>query len=156
MSILRDGFNADEVPPSTGFDAVPAGKYKVVISESKEKATKAGNASYLEFTFTIIEGDCENRKLWARLNLNNPSDQAVGIARRDLSAICHAVGVKQIKDPSQLHDIPLIVRVTAKADDTGEIRNDIKGYESANGAAMVTNKQPVAATAGGKAPWAKK
>lgn len=156
MSILRDGFNADEVPPSTGFDAIPQGKYKVVISESEEKPTKKGDGSYVQFTFTVIDGEYENRKLLARLNLNNPSDQAVGIARRDLSAICHAVGVKQIKDTSQLHDIPLIVRVTAKADDTGELRNDIKGYESANGTAMVNTKQPAAASGAGKAPWAKK
>lgn len=156
MSILQDGFNADDVPPSTGFDAIPPGKYKAVISESEEKQTKKGDGSYLQLTFTVVDGEYENRKLWARLNLNNPNDQAVSIARSELSAICRSVGVRQIKDPSQLHDIPLLIRVSAKKDDAGEFRNEIKGYEPANGTATVTTKQPVAATAGGKAPWAKK
>mgnify|MGYP003560063996 FL=1 len=155
MSILQDGFNADEVAPSTGFDAIPPGKYKAVISESEEKQTKKGDGSYLQLTFTVIDGEYENRKLWARLNLNNPNDQAVSIARAELSAICRSVGVRQIKDPSQLHDIPLLIRVNAKADDKGELRNEIKGYEAAN-VATTTTKQPATAAAGGKAPWAKK
>jgi len=152
MNILEGGFNADDVPPSTGFDAIPAGKYKAVITESEEKKTKKGDGSYLQLTFTVIEGEYENRKLWARLNLNNPNDQAVGIARRELSAICHAVNVRQIKDATQIHDIPLIVRVSAKPDDSGELRNEIKGYEPVNHTAT---KPETAGAGAGRAPWKK-
>ena len=35
--------------------------------------------------------DLESRLLWARLNLDNPNQQAVQIARGELSAICRAV-----------------------------------------------------------------
>ncbi len=136
-------FDADEVAPSTGFDAIPAGKYKVVIVESEEKPTKNKDGSYLQFTFQIIEGECENRKLFARLNLNNKSDQAVGIARSELSAICHAVDKKKIRESSQLHDIPLFVRVSCAADDKNVMRNEIKGYESVGGstAAKLASKE---------------
>jgi len=155
MNILQGGFNADEVPPATGFDPIPAGKYKVVITESEEKATKAGTGSYLQLTFVVVEGEFENRKLWARLNLNNPNDQAVSIARAELSAICRAVNVRKIKDSSQLHDIPLVIRVSAKPDDKGEIRNEIKGYEAVGAA----TSSPVGASSGATSsapPWAKK
>ena len=155
MSILQDGFNADEVAPSTGFDAIPPGKYKAVISESEEKQTKKGDGSYLQLTFTVIDGEYENRKLWARLNLNNPNDQAVSIARAELSAICRSVGVRQIKDPSQLHDIPLLIRVNAKADDKGELRNEIKGYEAV-GAAVTSSPIGNSSNAASPPPWAKK
>ena len=122
-------FNANEVDPTTTFDPIPAGKYLAAITESEMKDTKAGTGSYLQLTFTIIEGEHKNRILWARLNLNNANATAVKIARGELSAICHAVGVLQPRDSIELHNLPLVITVKCKKrDDTGEIVNEIKGY----------------------------
>jgi hypothetical protein len=146
-------FNADEVEPRSGFDPLPPGKYKAVITESEEKQTKKGDGSYMQFTFEVIDGDHKGRKLWARLNLNNPNDQAVGIARSELSAICRAVNVKQLKDTQQLHDLPMVIKVSAKKDDQGEVRNEIKGYEPAGGVVAGVANKPAAKPA--QAPWKK-
>ena len=79
--------------------------------------------------FEIIEGEYAGRKVWARLNLENPNETAVAIARGDLSAICRAVGVLTPNDSDELHDIPLVIKVVAKKrQDTGELTNEIKGY----------------------------
>ena len=124
-------FNANEVEPNAEFDPVPADKYLAVIIASEMKPTKSGTGSYLELTFQIIEGQYQNRNLWARLNLNNPNATAVAIARGDLSAICRAIGVLTPKDSAELHDLPLVIDVRCKKrDDTGEITNEIKGYSS--------------------------
>jgi len=139
-------FNADEHEPRNSFDPLPAGKYKAVITESEEKPTKAGTGSYIQFTFEVLEGDYKGRKLWARLNLNNPNQTAVEIAKGDLSAMCKAAGVKVLKDTQQLHDLPMVVKVTAKKDGDGEVRNEIKGYEM-----VLSSAQPGA----GKTPPAK-
>ena len=88
MSTLN--FNANEVEPSIGFDAIPAGKYQAVITDSEMKDTKSGTGKYLQLEFEIIEGDYKNRKLWARLNLENANSEAVRMARADLSAICRS------------------------------------------------------------------
>jgi hypothetical protein len=125
-----NGFDANQVDPAATFDPVPAGKYVAVITESEMKPTKAGNGHYLELTFEISDGPSKGRKLWARLNLDNPNQQAVQIARGELSAICRAVGVLQPKDSCELHNLPLSVKVACKKrEDTGEITNEIKGYE---------------------------
>jgi hypothetical protein len=122
-------FNAHEVDPTSQFDPVPAGKYLAVISASEQKETKSRKGSYLELTFEIVEGDYKGRKLWARLNLDNPNETAVKIARAELSAICHATGVMQPKDSMDLHDLPLTITVKCKKrDDTDEMTNEIKGY----------------------------
>ena len=73
------------------FEPVPAGKYLAAIVESEMKPTKSGNGHFLELTFEVGEGPYKGRKLWARLNLDNPNPQAVQIARGELSAICRAV-----------------------------------------------------------------
>ena len=52
-----NGFDAREVEPQAAFEPIPADKYLVVISASEMKTTKAGDGSYLELTFQIIEGD---------------------------------------------------------------------------------------------------
>jgi hypothetical protein len=123
-------FDANEVEPTTDFEPIPAGKYQAVITESEVKPNKAGTGSYLQLTFQIIEGQYKGRFLWARLNLDNPNDTAVKIARSELSAICRAVGVMTPKDSVELHDLPLVIKVKCKKrPDTEEIQNEIKGYE---------------------------
>ncbi|MCC7409517.1 MAG: DUF669 domain-containing protein [Phycisphaeraceae bacterium] len=130
-----NGFNAAEVEPTGSFDPLPAGKYLAAITESEMKPTKNGSGNYLQLTFTIVEGEFKGRVLWARLNLNNPNATAVKIARSELSAVCHAVGVMQPRDSVELHNLPLVITVKLKKrDDTGELTNEIKGYEPKAGA----------------------
>ena len=140
-----NGFNANEVEPTVSFDPLPAGKYLAAITESEMKPTKNGNGSYLQLTFTILDGEYKNRVLWARLNLNNPNATAVKIARSELSAICHAIGVMQPKDSVQLHNLPLVISVKLKKrEDTGELTNEIKGYAKKEAAAGQPQQAPVA------------
>lgn len=132
-----NGFDANTVDPMADFTTIPAGKYVGVITNTEMKPTKAGTGHYLELTFQIIEGLFKNRHLWARLNLDSPSEMAVRIARGELSAICRAVGVMQPKDSIELHNLPLVLSVKQKIDTDGELRNEIKGYskkEAASGA----------------------
>ena len=124
-------FNAEEVEPNKGFDLLPPGDYQAVISESEEKATKDGKGSYLQLTFVVTAGEFANRKVWSRLNLNNPNEQAVAIAKGDLSAICHAVNVLRMSDTTEIHDLPIAIRVVQKLNkQSGEMQNEIKKYFS--------------------------
>jgi len=128
MADLR-GFNANTVEPSDSFDPIPAGEYLCVITASEEKPTKAGTGSFLVLEFEVIDGPYKGRKLWDRLNLNNPSEVAVKIARATLSAICRSIGVMEPSDSCEMHDLPLLVKVrTEKRADTDELSNVIKGY----------------------------
>jgi len=149
MATLQ-GFNANDVEPATDFEAIPAGKYLAVITESEVKPNKLGTGSYLQLTFQVIEGEYKNRFLWARLNLDNPNATAVKIARAELSAICRAVGVMAPSDSVELHDLPLVISVKCKKRaDTGEITNEIKGYAKKEAAAG----KPVQAPADTTPPW---
>ena len=125
-----NGFDARQVEPTSTFDAIPAGKYLAAITDSEMRTTKNGSGSYLQFAFTVLEGEHKNRVLWARLNLENPNATAVRMAQSELSAICHAVGVMQPRDSAELHNLPLTIVVKCKKrEDTGELTNEVKGYE---------------------------
>src|SRR5262245_60959552 len=131
------GFNAGNVEPTIEFEAIPAGKYLAMITDSEVKPTKNGSGTYLQLTFQVVEGQYKGRFVWARLNLQNPNATAVQIARAELSAICRAVGVMTPGDSAELHNLPLVITVRCKKrPDTGEVSNEIKGYakrESASG-----------------------
>lgn len=144
------GFDANNVEPSAPREPLKAGWYKAVITESLEKPTKAQTGSYLQLTFEVIEGDSAGRKVFTRLNLNNPNQQAVEIAQRELSSICRATGVMTPRTSQDLHDKPLMVKVkVTPARDGYEPGNEISEYEPVNKAA--TGGAPE----GGKAtpPW---
>ena len=156
-------FNAANIEPQQSFDALPAGRYEVIITDSEMKETKAGTGAYLMLTMEVI-GDTKhsNRKLWTRLNLVNNNATAVQIAERELSAICHCVGIMEPGDSEELHNIPLTVDVVQELNpQSGQMTNRIKGYSQANGAPAPKAKPAApAAFATGKVaaatPWAKK
>lgn len=124
------GFNANQVEPTTSFEPIPAGKYVAMITASEMKPNKAGTGQFLELVFTIVEGEHRNRQLWGRLNLTHPNPIAAKIGQAELSAVCRAVGVMTPNDSVELHNLPLVIKVRCKKRaDTGEIVNEIRGYE---------------------------
>lgn len=142
-------FDASTVQPSDGFTPIPAGRYLAVINDSDMRASAGGQ--YLQLEFEIIEGDYTGRKLWSRLNLIHTNPDAVKFARADLSAICRAVNVMKLTDTIQLHNLPMVVVVKLKKDkETGEMRNEIRGWEPKG-----SGVAPAAAAPQAKAPWAK-
>ena len=146
MAAFESDFDAEKVDPKVSLEPIPAGSYLAVITASEVKDNSKGTGTYHEFTLEVIDGDHKGRKLWSRLNLNNPSQEAVAIARAELSAICRAVGVMRPTDSTQLHNIPLTVKVgLEKRKDTGDLTNVVKGYSAQENKAATVKK-----------PWAKK
>jgi len=146
-----NNFNANEVEPTAPFEPIPAGKYLAIITASEMKTTKRGDGSYLQLEFTVLDGDCKGRKVWDRLCINHPNDLAQKIARGNLSAICRAVGVMQPGDSVELHNLPLVVTVKCKKrEDTGELTNEVKGYEPKASAAGQPQQAP---TTDNTPPW---
>ncbi len=137
-------FNANDVEPTAVFDPLPAGKYLAAITASEMKPTKAGNGSYLQLEFTVLDGPCKGRKVWDRLCINHPNDLTQKIARGNLSAICRATGVMQPRDSVELHNLPVVVTVKCKKrEDTGEVTNEVKGYAKRESAVGQPQQAPV-------------
>ncbi len=151
-------FNASDVEPLQPMTALPRGRYNAMITASEEKQTKSGTGAYLQLEFTVLDGPHANRKVWARLNLDNPNQTAVEIARRELAAIYQALGIKSAADSAELHDKPLQIEVAVETKDGNE-NNRIKAYMSAGTsqpkpAAAKPAAQPAAAAKPAR-PWSR-
>ena len=128
-------FNAAGVKPNAALEPLPTGIYNVIITNSQEKPTKAGTGSYIEFEMTVQGGEFNGRKVFDRLNTNNPNQTAVDIAYGTLSAMCHVTGVLNLQDTAQLHGKPFqaVVSKVPRADQPGSFSNEVKGYKDING-----------------------
>lgn len=113
------------------IQAIPAGRYKMVIADSQRKNAKSGNGALMVLTLEVVEGDCKGAKVWVNLNLWNTSERAVRIAREELTAIAHAVNIPSPRCTEEMHDIPFFADVEQEQDaNSGTIRNRVTAYYS--------------------------
>jgi hypothetical protein len=160
MANLHD-FDAEQVDPNTGFDPIPEGKYLATIAATEMRETKDRTGRYLEVVHEVLEGPYKGRRLWARLNLENPNADSVRIARAQLSAVCRAVGVLRPKDSVELHGLPHLLDVRLrKRKDTGDLVNEIRGWHpkataATQAAGAAPGAAPLTAVAGDRPPWAR-
>lgn len=111
MAQLQQAFDATQWNPEQSAGQLPIGRHKVIIEESEVKGNAANTGGYLALTLQVIEGPSAGSSGVMRLNLYNLNQKAVEIAHRELSAICHAVGVFNVQDSAQLHNLPFMVEV---------------------------------------------
>lgn len=155
-------FDATKVQPQDSFSPIPAGQYIAQIIESSVKATKSGTGQLLNLTWVILDGPFANRRVFDRINVQNQNPEAERIGQKQLSAICHTVGVLNLQDSNQLHGRPCKITVKIRKDDNYGDSNEVKGYEAIQGASAAAAatpsfaSQPAAAPApaAGVPPWA--
>ena len=160
MARFDTAFDATGIEPTTGYDVLPAGKYRAQIVESEMRVTRNGMGQFLWLMLDIIEGQYQGRKLFDQLNLVNSNPQTVEIAQRTLSAICHATGKLQVNDSVDLHLVPMTIQVGVKPPKDGYSEKNTIRYlvpEKTAPAALAYQAAPTAShtppAAPAAAPW---
>ncbi len=127
-------FDARTVAPDTGAaDAIPAGWYDAMIDASEIKPTKDGSGAFVELRFNVLSGQYVGRKVFSRLNIRNGNPVAQEIGFKQLSAVCHAVGVLTVGESSELHGKPCKIKVKLRAASGDyEASNEISAYKNVN------------------------
>jgi hypothetical protein len=124
-------FDAKTVAPQGSFEPVPTDFYKLAVIDGEVSASKKGG-TILNLEFSILEGKYAGRKAFDRFNIVNENAQAQEIAQQQLSGICHAIGVLELSDVSQLFNRPFIGKLGIEAarkdgDKEYPARNTFKG-----------------------------
>jgi hypothetical protein len=135
------------------FDPLPNGTYSAMISNSDYKATKAGTGHYIELVIDIIDGPHAGRKLWERLNVDNPNKQAEDIARSALNRLLVSCGKPDARNTEAIHDIPF--KVDVEIDRKDSTRNRIAGYWPTSRQTLkpLVANQDATFNSGPKKPW---
>ena len=128
MAQLLQAFNAQQFDPTQGGGSLPVGRHPVVIESSEVKANKANDGGYLQLNLKLIDGPQQGTTGAYRLNLYHSNPQTAEIAHRQLSAICHVIGVFNVQDSQQLHNIPFIIEVGFQKGHEPGSNPEAKGY----------------------------
>ncbi|KPL28543.1 MAG: hypothetical protein AMJ72_02685 [Acidithiobacillales bacterium SM1_46] len=139
-----------DVAPRSSFDPLPKGDYQAIVTDSQLKTTKAGDGEYIELTMQIVDGEYSGRRHWERLNVVNKSEKTQNIARSHLNSLAQACGVPNLKDTSELHDIPFMLSMDLDRREEG--KNKVMGYGSLK-AAPKPAPRPTAAVGSTKKAW---
>lgn len=152
MVAINLNFRAADFDPAQGGGSLPVGTHPAVVKNSKVDPTKDGNGGKLVLEIEIIDGPNKGATGNWNLNLWNQSEQAVRMAHRDLSALCHVIGVPEIQnETSVLHNRPFCIVVSQQLPPNDKYTQitkvlDIQGQEPArgqfNGAAPQQPGQP--------------
>lgn len=133
MTGVTLNFDASNVVVEDRANALPAGWYNVTVTNTERKpSSKKPQNSYLEVTYTVMDGPHAGRKFFNRINLWNDDPTAVDIAYKGaagIAALQQAVGVFRCETTAQLHGIPLKLKIKLRPAGPG---GDGKHYEASN------------------------
>jgi hypothetical protein len=132
---LNLSFDANTVQPaSADFEPIPGGWYQFVIEKSELKPTKAGTGAMISLMAKVQGPTHANRVVFGNINYQNPNAQAQEIGQRQLSALCHSIGVLNLNNVGQLCGIPFEGRIKITAP-TYNVKGDVNSgilYEARN------------------------
>lgn len=142
MNDLSQLFGADfftnQYEPLQDYQPVPPGDYLCTIRTAELKQTKAGTGMYVELQLVVVSPDeYRNRVVWDRINVANPSQQAVEIGKRKLSACAISAGLQVVQGTAQLLNQIVLAAVKVK-----EERNEVRTYKSRDGVTPQVQSQP--------------
>ncbi len=129
----------------SGFEALPKGRYSARITDIEKRDTKSKTGYMFCPEFTLDGEQFKNRKVWAQLNVSNPSEIAQRIGREQWNSLIVACGfeIGTVKDTDKLVGKRLIVLVDIEKDQDGSPRNKVTGFFPHDGSA------PAPGTSGG-------
>src|ERR1022692_4438296 len=104
-------FDASQVKPDTGREPIPAGWYNAIVIGSEVKPTGDGTGTRANIEFKVLDGQFANRIVFNGYNVKNKSPKAEEIGRAQFSSLCHAAWVLNLQSTTQLHNIPVKIKV---------------------------------------------
>jgi hypothetical protein len=120
-------FNPNEVADESA--PLPAGDYPFMVIESDIARNKKNTGDYLKLVLHCLDEDNAGVRVYEYLNIDHPNEKVVQIAERQLAELCNAVGVLELEDTQELHDIPFVARLKVEAgDENFGPSNKVKKY----------------------------
>jgi hypothetical protein len=133
-------YDSSQYQGDNDFAPLPPGEYTVTIDKAEIKQTKAGDGHYVNVQLSVVGDKYANRKMFDRMNIDNPSQKAVEIGLRQFSSLCRAAAGGQdvkVTDTDELLGQTVVVKVAVKDD-----QNVVKAYKVAGTQQPMPPSQP--------------
>ena len=111
------------------FEPIPDGKYVALIEESEVKTNRAGDGTYLNLRWRVVQGDYTNRVVFQNITLTHAVEKWQKAGEEDLQRLCDCLGMSAWpKDSNQLHEMPCLISVYIREQEGYKPDNKVKGY----------------------------
>lgn len=150
MALLDMQFDQTEIQDAhkNDFDPIPAGTYTAEITRSEIKDNASGSGNRLSLGLKIIDGTHAGRLIFQDITLRNNNQIAQQIGRKQMAQLVSACGKSSVQDSSDLHGIPMEIKVAIKIDKTGQYdpSNEVKKFAAIAGSRPQFSAQPQASS----------
>jgi len=111
------------------FECLPAGRYRVMITEVEDKETKSGTGKYLRLKFQVLDGQYVNWITSDMINYKNDNPKAEEIGWQQLKKCVRAIW-GEFPEEFTAEDLKdQILEVTTKIDEyNGSQSSKVKSY----------------------------
>lgn len=138
MASLNFNVNDAPVDESDEFSPLPAGVYEMEVNASAVNDNKAGTGCYLKVELAVTRGDYKGRLVFDYINFQHEKEQVAGIGKRQLASLIRACGKTEMSDSSELHGVPMRVKLAVEKAKPGSDYGDsnrVKKYMPLEGGA---------------------
>lgn len=150
MALLDMQFDQTEIQDAhkNDFDPIPAGTYTAEITRSEIKDNASGSGNRLSLGLKIIDGTHAGRLIFQDITLRNNNQIAQQIGRKQMAQLVSACGKSSVQDSSDLHGIPMEIKVAIRIDKTGQYdpSNEVKKFAAIAGSRPQFSAQPQASS----------
>jgi Protein of unknown function (DUF669) len=120
-TMLDEAFDVDNEEGTPPRELLPAGKYKAEIVTAVAGPTKNGRGQAINLTWTITEGEYENRLVFQNILIQHESADAQRFGRQKFKDVCAACGASgPLTDLDMLLHKPCVIAVKIRRDKNGE------------------------------------
>ena len=101
--------------------------YIMIAESAEEKITKRGDGKYINIKFSVVDGACDGKTIWAVFNTQNPSFKAANIGLEALERFTKSLGYAdgKIEDLKLLCYIPFLGTLKMRRDAQDEVRFEV-------------------------------
>ena len=138
---LSTPINTETLPAGDEFDPIPIGRYRAMITKAEIKETNARTGEYINLQLAIDGPTHEGYKVFAILNIRNPSEMAEKIGRGQLGQLTRAIGlVTDDLDTDDLEGKMVEIKVGIRKSEEYGDKNDVKAFYAIDGSAAPAPK----------------
>lgn len=127
MSFRFTRDEADQYQESN--DALPAGKYRAMVTQVEDRETKSGTGRYLLIKYQVIEGEYANWYTTDMINYQNENPKAQTIGWQQLKKLVAAIWSEFPEEftASDLENQTVTI-LTKTEEYNGRLQSKVKGY----------------------------
>jgi len=120
-TVLDTAFDVENEEGTPPRELLPAGKYKAQIVTAVVGPTKNAKGQAVNLTWTVIEGEFENRLVFQNILIQHESQDAQRFGRQKFKDVCSACGITSpVTDLDVLLYKPCMISAVIRKDKEGQ------------------------------------